>query len=46
MAKANMNRQSVAAMMRRTPSLAESHLILASPWNGSGNRRGEASARR
>lgn len=46
MPKANMNRQSVAAMMRRAPSPAESHLILAAPSNGAGSRWGEASARR
>jgi hypothetical protein len=40
----NATLQSVAAMMRRGLSLAESHLILPSPVNGQGNL-GEPSAR-
>lgn len=46
MAEGNMTGLSVAAMMGRAPTLAESHLILESRSNGSGRFRGEASARR
>ncbi|HYI40664.1 MAG TPA: hypothetical protein VE053_10125 [Allosphingosinicella sp.] len=46
MSKSNVNGLSVAAMMRRGLSLAESHLILASPPNGTGSRWSESPARR
>lgn len=45
MPKAPVNGPSVAASMRRGLSLAESHLILASPGNGFGSRWGDGPER-